>query len=301
LWEGEQTRISWGDVDSKEGYILQRSFNKTFEQAAAGRDWSGIDAENKSWTMIEQEGLTWGDFELLTTLGKTWESIDYGNADWDDIEAAGLSWNEWGRQPPSFEIYRGAGIATTGYTWKEWEDEGPVDWDKAEAKNRTWDLWASAELHHSAADAMPAGAKSVAYRVAAYDSGGDASGFLTAGMFPVVPIFYRESAAQWNAEAGGDYWLIIEGRQIRDLGKVLMTLQYPADVLALESFLAHAMDKQTSSGLYPSAYLRIVEGKLGKVKFFCTRPLPTGKKWSGLITVAHFVAQKSAAAEAGLY
>lgn len=149
LYEGEPARISWDKVVNAGGYILERQFNETFEQASKGFNWLSIDAKNKQWDEIEQDELSWGELESLPTLGKTWEDIDYTAYSWNEIDTKDFSWDEWALQPMSFEIFRGSGTMEIGNTWTEWEDDGYGDWDQIDAGNKTWDMLEGVEKHIS--------------------------------------------------------------------------------------------------------------------------------------------------------
>ena len=300
LREGGQARIAWGAVEGAEGYILERHFNETFEQAASGRTWSDLDAEGKPWETIGQEGKTWEQWELPPACGLSWENIGYFAPTWDAIEKKALTWDGWALQLPHFEIYRGPGSAETGYTWTVWEEEG-FDWGQSEAKGQAWGQWENGVWHRSAMDTIGIGAKSAIYRVAACGADGIVSESLTGSLAPVTPILYREDSFQWPVKAGERYWLFINGDRIREMERVPLAFRYNAGVLALENFAAQIPDRQTGHGAYPSAHLRIVEEALGEVRFVCTRAIPEGKTWTGLVTAAQFIAKKTGMAGVGLH
>ena len=300
LTEGEPARISWGKAAGAEGYILERQFNETFEQASAGRTWANIEAAQKQWDEIEQGALSWGQLELLPALGLAWDNIDYAALSWDEWEAEDLTWDDWALQPLRFEIFRGSGTKEMGNTWTEWEEDNG-DWSTAETSSQPWDQWESVEQHRAMTDEMPIGAKMAIYRIDSYDAGGAESTFLTSSLTPITPIFFREDAAQWQAKAGEHYWLFIEGSGIRDPDRVPLALRYQAGILNLDDFLSPVPGKQTNRGIYPSAHIRIVDNILGEIRFLCTKPLTPGKNWGGRITIACFTAKKTGAAEIKLF
>lgn len=268
LREGESASISWGEVDNADGYVLERQFNETFEAALTGRTWASLDAESKTWTQIALDGLSWEQFEALPTLGRTWGNMDCLGLGWDQIETQDLTWDQWALQPPSQEIYRGPGTA-------------------------------EAEQRRSAMDAIPIGARTAIYRVAAYDGGGQ-SDFLSSDMTPVIPIFDRENTLQWPVNKGEHTYLFIWGSQLQDTEHVPLTFRYDTGVLSLEDFAAHISGTQTEAGRYPLVRLNILESVPGRIRFKRVGSPEPGEYWSGCITVVHFIARRTGLAEAQL-
>jgi len=266
LHEGDSVRISWDVVEGATGYILERLFNQTFEEA-------------------EMQG--------------TWESIDYEGLTWAEFEMKNLTWEQFELQPLSYEIFRGPGTEELGYTWTELEDED-LTWLQFEAKNLTWDQIEILMLHRSTMDMIPIGVKKVIYRIAAYNASGTESAFLTSSLLTVTPIFDRENTIQWPVNNGERYWLLIEGENLWDVDRVPLTLQYSTGMLLLEDFITQILGEQTNPGIYPSAYLQIDACLEGEIWFKGTRQVPKGKNWDGCITLIQFVAIGTGIAEATL-
>lgn len=300
LKEDEPAQIIWGLVEGAEGYILERQFNQTFEQAMAGRTWENLDAEGKSWAAIEQDALTWEELEELPTLGRIWESIDAEKLTWDEIESKGYAWSQWGLLPLSSLIYRGPGTAMQGTIWRIVDDDA-LSWDMIQAKNRTWGEWENTEDHSGITDEIPIGIQSAIYRVAAYASLGEISEYLTGSLAPVTPIFYREDSTQLQVIQGMRYRLQINGEQLKDMDRVPLALKYNSKILVLEDFIVHNPGKQTNPGIYPYAHLQIENAIPGEVKFKCIRQALAGKDWSGCVTIMDFVANQTGLAEITLY
>jgi len=300
LYEDEPAWISWDVVNGAAGYILERHFNQTFEQAMKGRTWSNIDAASQTWAEMDSAGLNWEQIEELSTLGFTWENINYAGLTWTQIEAKNLTWQQTELQPTSSEIFRGAGTEEYGFTWTELEDED-LSWAQIEAKNQAWDQIGSMSLHRSATDKIIIGARTAIYRVAAYDSFGTESDYLTGNIIPVIPVYYRDDRIQWQAEAGVHYWLVVNGRRLKNIDRIPLTLRYQAENLTLDDFMAQLPGKQIKPGIYPTAHLQIFNSPAGEVRFKCTRQVPARKVWSGCITVIHFIAKKTGLACAEIY
>lgn len=257
LKEGKLAKISWDTVAGAEGYIVKCLFNKAFEQA-------------------DEEGRTWDNFEI--------EGCTF-----DELEAKNRSWVQWAFAPLAFVIYRGFGMEERGSTWKELDEDG-MSWDMIHTESHTWSQFENLLQHRSIMDEIAFNAKTAIYRVAAYDSAGAVSDYTTSYLVSVEPAFYRENAIQWHVTNGKHYWLTIEGEDLREYDRVPLALRYDASMLCLEDFIAHIPDVQMSPGTYPSANLRIEDISPGKVRFRCIREAPTGKDWSGCITIADFIA-----------
>jgi len=300
LREDESARISWDEVSGAAGYILERSFDQTFDQASKGLTWASIKAEDKTWAEIGQANLSWAQIEDLSALGLTWDNIDYAGLNWLQIEAKNQSWQELELQSAVFEIFRGSGTQEQGYTWRELEDES-LNWFQIEAMSQTWDQFENARKHRSATDNIPIGVEFAYYRISAYDSLGAESAFLTSSLSPVIPIFYRADHVQWHVSLGQRYLLLIEGAGVRDVHKILLTLRYSAGTLLIEDFMAHIPDKQLDPDKHAAASLRTINSVPGEVKFVCTRQIPLGKKWGGCVTWVQFVAIKNGIADIRLY
>ena len=295
LYEGDPARISWDVVSNADGYILERNFNEPFE----GRTWTNLDTENRTWDRNDLYNLTWDEFEALPALGRTWENIDYEGLTWPQFEAKNLTWRRFELLRSGFDIFRGPGTEEPGYTWTELEHED-LTWPQAEAKNLTWAQIKNLMLHRSTMDKMSIGVKKAIYRVAAYDAGGTESDFLTSNFLPVTPILSREDTIQWPVNNGEHYWLLIQGKDLWDIDRVLLTLKYSKGMLLMEDFIVHTLGAQTKHGIYPAAYLQINYSAPGEIQFKGTRPVPEGENWSGCITLLQFVATGTGTAEIAL-
>ena len=340
LHEGERAYLSWAVVDGAAGYILERQFNKTFEDASRGRTWSQLDSAGKTWDQLEHEGLTWEQFENLSARGRAWDSLDVEALTWDEIESKNMTWQDFETLSPSFIIYRGPGTAVPvpdrGRTWLQMDSE-ELTWDKFESKNLTWEQfdnlspigmsWGTLEAHwlnwyefeekklswdefeqlsdgkehRGATDNIPIGAKTAIYRIKAYDAAGIESGYLTSAILPVVPIFSRDSSVQWQASNGSDYWLFIEALRTWDMERIPLTFRYNAPILTLNDFMPQISDIQSDSNIDPYEHLRIISNVLGEIRFVCTRPTPLGETWSGCVASVNFTARRAGIAEARLF
>ena len=301
LHENESTNIFWDAVDDAVGYVLERSFNQTFEEAVRGLTWRNIDTKAKTWSQIESAALTWGQKENLSTLGLAWSTINNSGRTWSNIEALQKSWHELELlQYTNFEIYRGSGTEASGLTWIKLEDR-EVTWDEVEAKEKTWDCFKAVQLYRSTTDEISINAKLAIYRISSFSDTGIQSDFLTTGLIPVTPIFHREDHTAWQAEAGNYYAVLLEGSNLRDMHKIFLNMRYSSGTLQLEDFMAQIGNRQTAPGIYPDAHLRIHNHSPGDIRFHSTRLVPAGKRWSGGITWLMFAATRSGMADVRLF
>lgn len=177
LHEGEPANLSWAVVEGAAGYILERQFNETFEDASKGRTWSQLESAGKTWDQIEAKGLTWAQFEDLPSVpgyvvydgvgnivpgpeqGRSWSQLEGEELSWDGIESKNLTWEEieclpaigkhWGeldRKGFTWDDFEAKGL-----TWREFEllipsgmswetlDAHWLSWDEFEANNLSWE------------------------------------------------------------------------------------------------------------------------------------------------------------------
>ena len=289
LYEGRESRISWGDVPGAEGYILERSFDETFMDAMLGKLWEYYDDEDKSWSAIESDGMTWEAYMTQTSIGigLTWEAATYGEPSWAALNTKNLDWNNWAAQPASFEIFRGLGSLEEGNAWSDL-DAQLLSWLAIEALGQSWDVFQHYVGHRGTNDTVPYGARMAMYQVAAYDDMGVASDFFTSGSIPVLPLFTRDSILQWSATAGERYRILMNIRNLRDTEMVPLTLRYHGGVLDMEGFIK--CDELSISSNEP-----------GEMRFRCTKAVQGGVRWSGCVGIVQFTAKRTGLAEARLF
>ena len=295
LYEGAPAQISWAVPDYAAGYILERQFNQTFEQASApGRTWESLGYEGLTWTQIEAKDLSWSQFELLPPsfeifrgmgipvigpeLGRIWQELDQENLTWAQIEAKDQTWEQFEK------------TTNPGISWEGW-DARWLNWDELEGLDLTWnqiEQQTSEEEHRAASDQIPFGTKSAQYRIKAYDQAGAESDCLTASLLPVIPVFKRDNQITFPVTANKTYYLQINGQGIRSFAGIELTLTYPSNQLRLDSF----SPRQGNTAAKPV----ITSQTNGELRFTCTGTIPAGKEWSGLVTLLQFTALTSGTA-----
>ena len=340
LQEGEPANLSWAVVNGAAGYIVERQFNKTFEEASRGRTWSQLESPRKTWEQFEVKRLTWEQFEDLYSpahiiydgignvvpgpaQGRTWSQLEGEDFYWDRVENKDLTWDQIECLPsigkPWIELERKrltwAEFEAKRLTWREFErlislgmtwdvlDAHWLNWNEFEDKDLSWDEFERLiddRDHRGITDHIKVGSETAMYQIRAYDAAGTESKNLTSNLRPITPIFNREAAFSWQVNAGERYRVLIEGENLRNIERVPLRFRFEREILALEDFIVHIPGKQTRPGIYPLAHLRIDASFSGEVHFRSTRPVGRRESWSGCITYIEFIARRTGMAEVSL-
>ncbi len=139
LYEEGTARITWEQVEDVEGYELDCHFDQDFQSALTGKTWGNIQQSTIDWSAMDQQELTWSDFESLPATGISWSYFDFLALGWEAMENHEMTWQQFGKLPPKFTVFKGDGEKTPapdqGLTWANidssshtWSDTQQPDW-----------------------------------------------------------------------------------------------------------------------------------------------------------------------------
>lgn len=324
--------IHWGAAYNADGYIVERNFNESFNQALLGYSWQNLNNLNKTWEEFEAYYFTWVQLETQTGLGAAWEMLEYKQLNWSQIEAKIDTWTQLENLPISFEIFKGLGTEVKGTdqgrTWYEL-DQFAITWSEIENLMQSWQEWEAVTLsglswEHIAAmwrtfaewdamgltftewealnapsefrgftDYIPIGAKTAIYRIRSYNKAGETSTDLTTDTLPIIPIFYRENTVDYPVKAGKHYRFLLRAEDVYGLEKIRMKFRYHPDWMELTNLVAHSTNQVIKAGDYPNEHLKIYSNINGDIWFQSTRQLADQECFSGAIALVEFIARKS--------
>lgn len=131
LYDGYWADVSWEPVEGATRYILQRRFDRYFED----------DTPGCTWIDIELSDLTWGEIEAKD---KTWDELERSVPDYDYTIYEGESTYFRDRliDGARYVIYRVKAARDYDYTWEEFE-AFDYTWDELDALGWSWEIESS--------------------------------------------------------------------------------------------------------------------------------------------------------------
>ena len=256
---GKSARIVWADIETSEGYVLQRRLadedgafpdgftticdDGHFPVASDVYVWENINSAGVTWDMVAEYRLPWRKIDALcagdqysihaTHNTHNWEMIDASNADWSMVSGYQYSWS-------AIRSILGP-TAHLGF-----DDQIPEEVSLAE------------------------------YRLIIHYANGE-SEILSSGVLPVLGDDFEDVASR-IVSAGDLAYYQINAKGMTALDKLLQ-ITFNRDELELED--------------YYSGRLEPVSQEDGVIVFRLTRDISEDLEWAGLVVVLNFRALAS--------
>ncbi|MCL2336908.1 MAG: InlB B-repeat-containing protein [Firmicutes bacterium] len=301
LYAGAAARISCDLVDNASGYILERQFHG---KEAGEHTWTTLEMQDRTWAELDHKPLTW---HQIDEHPKTWWQLDHCL-----LHPSAIDHIATGAQTAVYRVkaYTADGSESAFLTSRpmkinhiiSYNANGGTDAPAAQTKATGAALTLTHHIPTRTGHIFLGWATASDATVPVYSPGGIFTANANTTLYAVWQFtFYRQDRTQWPVTKGTRYWVPIAGKNLGDTDQVPLTVEYNADKLRLENFIAHLPGQQaTKPGSYPAANLQIDGFFPGEVRFKCTRQIPAGEHWHGYVTLLQFIATETGIAELSL-
>lgn len=242
-----------------------------------GYTWDNLGGMALDWNQSEAEGFSWEELDHRLSIGLSWDNLEHDGQSWDSLAGTYTSW--W-----DFESQEAIGMDwdSLDSRWQSWQSLEEMDWD-------TFRRQRDSRPHQGHTVDIPAGQKIAQFRIRGYNANGP-SAYLETSQLPIQPLFNRDGRLTLAAVKGRACLAQLTAREVEDFEGIVLKVAYDASVLVLS--------EKTLELLYadsrPSAWPVLVRNSPGSLEFTCTRPIPSGTRFSGLVLLLDFVARKTA-------